>query len=71
MAKSARNRVADGPRVMENPVPLQGSFDSFYIGEVDGLVSEILKGNNVEGLMDKDADTVKRRWVRLKIISDK
>lgn len=66
MAESASNSVAGGPCVMENPVPLKGSFDSFYIGEVDGLVSEILKGNNVEGLMDKDADTVKRRWVKIK-----
>ncbi len=71
MSQSARNRVAGGPCVMENPVPLKNFFDSFFMGEVDGKVPEILNGQNVEGLLRKNGDgelsgeRVKRRWVKL------
>lgn len=73
MVKTARNRVAGGPCVMENPVPLMNFFDSFFIGEVDGKVSEILNGQSTDGLLERDGDGilreegkgVKRRWVKL------
>lgn len=65
MAQSARKSVAGGPCVMENPVPLSNFFESFFIGEVDGLVSEILKGNSIRGLMDGDTHKVKRSWAKL------
>ncbi len=72
MVQPARNRIAGGPCVMENPLPLKNYFDSFFIGEVDGKVPEILNGQEVEGLMKKDAngelwndEAVKRRWVKL------
>ncbi|MFP3909209.1 MAG: radical SAM protein [Archaeoglobaceae archaeon] len=65
MAQSARKSVAGGPCVMENPVPLSNFFESFFIGEVDGLVSGILKGNSIRGLMDGDTHKVKRSWAKL------
>ncbi|MFO7966188.1 MAG: radical SAM protein [Archaeoglobaceae archaeon] len=72
MVQPARNRVAGGPCVMENPVPLKNFFDSFFVGEVDGKIPEILNGQSVDGLLQKDGngdlesgEQVKRRWVKL------
>lgn len=69
MAQTARNRVVGGPCVMENPVPLKEFFNSFFIGEVDGKVPEILNGQRVDSLLQKNSDgeleDVKRRWVKL------
>ncbi len=36
-------KVAGGPCVMENPLPLAGFFDYFYFGEADGDVCEIIR----------------------------
>ncbi len=36
-------KVAGGPCVMENPLPLTPHFDYFYIGEIDGDVEKLLE----------------------------
>jgi len=47
VAEVARNfggvKVAGGPCIMENPLPLSDFFDYFYFGEVDDDVGEIIR----------------------------
>lgn len=58
--------IAGGPCVMENPVPLFDYFKSFYIGESDGAVEDVLEGNSPNLFESNDSlPKVKRRWVKL------
>lgn len=43
-------KIAGGPCVMENPLPLMDYFDAFFIGEAEGFVEEIVKARNAEEL---------------------
>lgn len=57
-------RIAGGPCVMENPLPLKKFFDCFFIGEADSAIVKILDGGDVEGIY-YDEGRVKRRFVKL------
>lgn len=43
-------KIAGGPCVMENPLPLMDYFDAFFIGEVEGAVEEIIEARSAEEL---------------------
>ncbi len=43
-------KVAGGPCVMENPLPLKKFFDILFVGEADGIIENIIKGEQNEGI---------------------
>ncbi len=43
-------KIAGGPCVMENPLPLLNYFDAFFIGEVEDHIEEIVNARSVEEL---------------------
>jgi len=43
-------KIAGGPCVMENPLPLMDYFDAFFIGEVEGYVEDLIKAETPEEL---------------------
>lgn len=64
-------KIAGGPCVMENPLPLLKYFDAFFIGEVEGFVEEIVNSKSVEelknipGIFTGEEDRVKRVYATL------
>jgi len=65
LSKFVDFRIAGGPCVMENPLPLKKFFNSFFVGEADGIIDKILNEEDVEGLYSGNG-SVKRRWIELK-----
>jgi len=58
--------IAGGPCIMENPVPLFDHFKSFFIGEADGVVRDILAGKSPNIYENPSyPKKIKRRWVKL------
>ena len=45
-------KIAGGPCVMENPLPLMDYFDAFFIGEVEGYVDDLSSAKTAEELTD-------------------
>lgn len=45
-------KIAGGPCVMENPLPLLDYFDAFFIGEVEGKLEEIVSAKSVDELSE-------------------
>lgn len=64
-------KIAGGPCVMENPKPLLGFFDAFFIGEVEGRLEEIFyvrspeELSGIEGFYTGKEEKVKRVYSRL------
>jgi len=57
-------RIAGGPCVMENPLPLKKYFNYFFVGEADSAVVKILNKEEVEGLYLGE-EKVRRRFIKL------
>ncbi|MDI9610208.1 MAG: radical SAM protein [Archaeoglobales archaeon] len=64
-------KIAGGPCVMENPKPLLGIFDAFFIGEVEGKLEEIVSARSpeelsgIEGVYTGKESRVKRVYSKL------
>jgi len=64
-------KIAGGPCVMENPLPLMDYFDAFFIGEVEGYVEELIRARTPEelsgipGVFTGREDKVRRVYSRL------
>ncbi len=44
-------KIAGGPCITQNPFPALSLFDSVFVGEVEGVVLEVVENRNVEGLI--------------------
>ncbi len=64
-------KIAGGPCVMENPLPLMDYFDAFFIGEVEGYVEELIHARNADelsaipGVFTGGEEKVKRVYAKL------
>ncbi len=64
-------KIAGGPCVMENPLPLLDYFDAFFIGEVEGFVDRLVEARSaeelsgIEGVFTGREERVKRVYAQL------